>query len=217
MKSNKLTGETFNCRKCRTMIDEHNQYLHDGMCDDCFSGAYFPKEAKLVETDVSKLPGICRREESRNMDFWAFLKSGNFDCERFNKVVGEIEKRIDCTKCANCCKVLRPILDKDDIERISKHLDMTTKEFIDAYLVKKQDGDLEFRKMPCVFLAENKCRIYDVRPRTCMEFPYLDKDVTVRCHGLFGNARFCPIVFNVLENAKDEFSEDMYALESQDI
>jgi len=42
------------------------------------------------------------------------------------------------------------------------------------------------------------------------------KDVTARCHAFFSNAEVCPIVFNVLENANDEFSEDMYAFENPD-
>jgi len=32
----------FNCKKCNKEISEHNQYLHDGMCDDCFFDEYFP-------------------------------------------------------------------------------------------------------------------------------------------------------------------------------
>jgi len=36
------TPETFHCRKCRKVIGGHNQYLHGGMCDDCFFETYFP-------------------------------------------------------------------------------------------------------------------------------------------------------------------------------
>jgi NMD protein affecting ribosome stability and mRNA decay len=39
-----MAGKTFKCRRCRTPIDGHNQYLHDGMCDQCFSKTYFPEE-----------------------------------------------------------------------------------------------------------------------------------------------------------------------------
>jgi|GEM_PF-2527794 len=43
--------EKFYCKKCRKKIGGHNQYLHDGMCDDCFFGIYFPEEQKekLIE------------------------------------------------------------------------------------------------------------------------------------------------------------------------
>ncbi|MBI4980593.1 hypothetical protein HZC30_03495 [Candidatus Woesearchaeota archaeon] len=39
--------EKFNCKKCKTVIGGHNQYLHDGMCDDCFFAEYFPEDAQV--------------------------------------------------------------------------------------------------------------------------------------------------------------------------
>lgn len=39
-----LNEEIFYCKKCKTRISGHNQYLHDEMCDDCFFKEYFPEE-----------------------------------------------------------------------------------------------------------------------------------------------------------------------------
>lgn len=39
-----MTKEEFLCRKCSIKIDGHNQYCHDGMCDDCFFKEYFPDD-----------------------------------------------------------------------------------------------------------------------------------------------------------------------------
>ena len=39
-----MKEELFNCKKCRIQIGGHNQYLHDGMCDDCYFKEYFPEE-----------------------------------------------------------------------------------------------------------------------------------------------------------------------------
>lgn len=39
-----MEEEKFNCRKCGKEIDAHNQYLHDGMCNDCFFDTYFPED-----------------------------------------------------------------------------------------------------------------------------------------------------------------------------
>ena len=36
----------WNCKKCGIEIGGHNQYLHDGMCDDCFFMKYFPEDEK---------------------------------------------------------------------------------------------------------------------------------------------------------------------------
>lgn len=35
--------ERLRCKKCGKEIDGHNEYCHDGMCDDCFFNAYFDK------------------------------------------------------------------------------------------------------------------------------------------------------------------------------
>jgi len=48
-----MWGNRFNCTKCGVVIGEHNQYLHDGMCDDCFFDAYFLVEVEIFETDVN--------------------------------------------------------------------------------------------------------------------------------------------------------------------
>lgn len=41
----------FNCKKCNKKISAHNEDWHDGMCDDCFNGKYFPstKEEERLE------------------------------------------------------------------------------------------------------------------------------------------------------------------------
>ena len=42
----------------------------------------------------------------------------------FHKEHEEAFEKIDCLKCANCCKTTSPIFRDVDIERISKHLGM---------------------------------------------------------------------------------------------
>jgi Fe-S-cluster containining protein len=210
-------SENFKCKKCEKNIDEHNQYLHDGMCDDCFFEVYFPEGCRIYEININELPKIFKLNEKENMKFWEFLKSGDFDQERFNKIVKEIKEKIDCKKCMNCCKVLKNVLNNNDISIISKHLNLTEEDFISKYLTKNEDNKFEFKNRPCIFLIDNKCQIYNVRPKECSEYPNLDKDITWRCIQFFNNAEICPIVFNVLENAKEEFLEDMYVFENPDV
>ncbi len=57
-----MEEEKFQCRKCNIPIREHNQYLHDGMCDDCFFEIYFPEEAQVVETDLEQMERHFSRE-----------------------------------------------------------------------------------------------------------------------------------------------------------
>ncbi len=36
----------YNCRKCNKKISAHNRDWHDGMCDKCFNGTYYPEDKK---------------------------------------------------------------------------------------------------------------------------------------------------------------------------
>ncbi|GEM_PF-3078801 len=45
----------WNCKKCDIIIDGHNQYLHDGMCDTCFFQTYFPEDQKAYEKRIIKI------------------------------------------------------------------------------------------------------------------------------------------------------------------
>ena len=114
---------------------------------------------------------------------------------------GEAFDKIDCLKCANCCRNYSPRFKTPDIKRISRHLRMKESEFIDTYLRLDEEGDYVVRSTPCPFLgAGNFCSIYEVRPSDCVRFPYTDEDVFIKRQQLtLKNSSFCPIVYYVLE------------------
>ena len=114
-------------------------------------------------------------------------------------------QKVDCLKCANCCKGYSPRFKTPDIKRISRHLKMKESDFIERYLRLDADGDYVTRSVPCPFLgADNYCSIYDVRPSDCERFPYTDEDVLVKRPALTQkNSTFCPIVYFVLEKLLD--------------
>ena len=60
-------------------------------------------------------------------------------------------RKIDCLDCANCCKTMSPTYNKADINRISKHLGMTFKQYFDKYLYIEEDGDYEQKYSLSVF------------------------------------------------------------------
>ena len=113
--------------------------------------------------------------------------------------------RIECLKCANCCRHYSPRFKTPDIKRISKYLKMKEGDFIETYLTLDDDGDYVSRKLPCPFLGDdNYCNIYDQRPGDCIRFPYTDEDVIVKRQKLtLKNSTFCPIVYYVLEGLKE--------------
>lgn len=113
----------------------------------------------------------------------------------------EAFQRMDCLKCANCCKHYSPRFKTPDLKRISKHLKMKEGDFIETYLRLDEDGDYVAKSAPCPFLDQNNaCRIYDQRPSDCRRFPYTDEDVLLKRPALtLKNVSFCPIVYYVLE------------------
>lgn len=117
----------------------------------------------------------------------------------------EAFEKIDCLKCANCCRNYSPRFKTPDIKRISKHLRMKESDFIETYLRLDEDGDYVAKSTPCPFLAANNyCTIYEVRPSDCHRFPYTDEDVLYkRAEITLKNSTFCPIVYYVLENLLD--------------
>jgi hypothetical protein len=114
----------------------------------------------------------------------------------------EAFQKIDCLKCANCCKNYSPRFKPPDIKRIARHLKMKDSELIARYLRMDEDGDYVVRSTPCPFLgSDNYCSIYEVRPSDCERFPYTDEDVFMKRAAITQkNSTFCPIVYYVLEN-----------------
>ena len=112
----------------------------------------------------------------------------------------------DCLKCANCCKTTGPLFTDKDISRISKFLKIKPSLFTDNFLRVDEDHDYVLKTLPCSFLLEdNRCSIYDVRPKACREFPHTDRIKQKQLLSLTQkNTEVCPAVFNIIENLKKE-------------
>lgn len=132
-----------------------------------------------------------------------FLKKANKN--KVLKVLPDVHQeafeQIDCLQCANCCKNYSPRFKMPDIKRISKYLRMKEAQFIDTYLFLDPEGDYVLQSHPCPFLgADNKCDIYDERPRDCARYPYTDEDVLLKQPNLtLKNATVCPATHYVME------------------
>ena len=115
-------------------------------------------------------------------------------------------KKTDCLECANCCKTTGPLFTSADIERISKSLRQKPQQFIDQYLRIDEDQDYVLKSVPCTFLdSDNKCFIYDVRPKACREFPHTDRKKFNQITDLtLLNVAICPAAFNIVEKMKEK-------------
>ena len=161
-----------------------------------------------IITDILKIEELANKRERENWEFRAYLKGADFSGHRLDTAVHDLYRRvseqIDCRKCANCCKACSPILKRPDIQRLSKHLNLKPADFQQKYLVVEEEEDgYCFREIPCPFLHENLCSLYDQRPADCRSYPHLQKnDFVFRLLQAVSNCSVCPIVFNVYEELK---------------
>jgi Fe-S-cluster containining protein len=98
---------------------------------------------------------------------------------------------------------MTPTFTPNDIRRISKHLDMSVKDFRKKWLKKERGtGDLINKSTPCQFLdlKTNFCNIYEVRPLDCSGFPHLPKKKMLDyIHIHKQNIDYCPATFKMVE------------------
>lgn len=165
---------------------------------------------KLV-TDLAAIARLSELHRKENFDFRAKLKWQVEDEDALDAQVHalykEVSAKLDCRACGNCCKTYEIILTPPDTRRFSKALGIGVKEFKSQHLKNAEGEDgLCFKTKPCPFLKSNSCTQYGARPKTCSEYPYLDKDNFLgRTWSAIDNCSTCPIVFNVWERLKREF------------
>jgi uncharacterized protein len=117
----------------------------------------------------------------------------------------EVFEDTECLHCANCCKTASPIFHKRDIERIAKHLQMRPAAFVERYLRVDEEGDYIPNALPCPFLGDdNRCRIYEQRPKACREYPHTNHknfhqvlDLTLK------NTSVCPAALEVVRRLRE--------------
>jgi len=126
--------------------------------------------------------------------------------DRFHRLHDEVFEEIDCLECANCCKTTSPIFISSDIDRLAKALKMKSTEFIDTYLKIDEEGDYVLTSSPCPFLGyDNKCIVYEDRPRACREYPHTNRKRMYQITDLtLKNTLVCPAVGRIVERLKTE-------------
>ena len=163
-----------------------------------------------LETDIKRIQQLAQRREETNWAFRCFLKGSDLSIRSIDlkvyDIYREVARGIDCTKCANCCKRVRPVLKLADIRRLAKHLDLSVNDFRSGFLADDPESEgYIFRNQPCPFLQDNLCKVYDHRPGDCRSYPHLHKrDFVFRISQALSNCSVCPIVFNVYEQLKRE-------------
>ncbi len=147
-------------------------------------------------TDLTYIEQTSKANEQENLDFRAFVKADlDLSDYRLHGIVKqstqEVWAHIDCRTCANCCKTRHPLFSRAAAELRARYLE-----------IDQEAAKYITRELPCPFLKDNLCTIYDVRPSVCAGYPHLHRNFRNRLWQTVDNAETCPIVFNVLERLK---------------
>ncbi len=153
------------------------------------------KEYQKVLTQVAEN----KKEITKDLKNLAKKKNKKLD-DLFHPKHQVVFAKIDCLKCANCCKTTSPIFRDVDIKRLSKYLKVSESSFVKQYLRIDEDNDYVLQKSPCSFLLDdNTCSVYEHRPLACKEYPHTDRknmfqiiDLTVN------NLDICPAVGKIV-------------------
>ena len=82
-------------------------------------------------TDLDTIRNLGERNRDVNYRFRSFLKSKDED--RLDRTVKDLfqfySSRIDCTKCGNCCTLLKPIIENSDIKTLASITNKSIQEF----------------------------------------------------------------------------------------
>jgi Fe-S-cluster containining protein len=160
-------------------------------------------------TDLVQIRRLGEKQHDENLRLRLHLKRRNFQERRLKRIAQDIEEQIDCTACANCCRVATVKIADRDVEKLAKRLGVSPNRFVAEYTREDAEEGRVLRRNQdgCVFLEGNLCSVYEVRPHTCVTFPHLTRgagSLVSRLWEMPDRACYCPIVYNTLEAWKTD-------------
>ncbi len=163
-----------------------------------------------VVTDLVQIRLLGDKKRTENERFRRHLKAHNHSDRILRRLAEQVESEIDCTACANCCRVATARVTARDVERLARHFRLSVPRVLDQFCVESEEEGAILRRTAergCVFLDGNTCTVYDARPDSCRRFPHLVRgngSIASRLWEMTDRACYCPIVYNSLEAFKRE-------------
>ena len=161
-------------------------------------------------TDLVQIRLLGEKKRDENLRFRRFLKSRDHSDRILRRIAQEVEDQIDCTQCANCCKLATAVVTERDAARMARHLRIPPAQFLAEYTLESQEEGRILRRSEetgCVFLEGTACTVYEARPDACQRFPHVVRgagSIASRMWQFVDRACYCPIVYNSLEAFKQE-------------
>ncbi|HTW67014.1 MAG TPA: YkgJ family cysteine cluster protein [Bryobacteraceae bacterium] len=160
-------------------------------------------------TDLVQIRRLEQQKRGENSRFRAYLKHHRHSDRRLRRFGEDIEAEIDCTACANCCRVTEVGITERDIEKLAKFIGVSEREFLEQFTASDATGAriLKRNEKGCVFLEGNLCTVYEARPNNCANFPHVVRgtgSIASRMWEFLDRAGYCPIIYNWMEKVKED-------------
>src|SRR6202034_2068307 len=82
-------------------------------------------------TDLVQIKRLGEQHREENARFRAYFRRHRHSDRRLRRLGEEIEAAIDCTACANCCRVTEVGITEKDVEKLAKFVGMSESEFVE--------------------------------------------------------------------------------------
>lgn len=161
-------------------------------------------------TDLVQIQRLGESRRGENERFRRYIKTHNYVERKFKQLAQEVEDQIDCTECANCCRVATAKVTERDAKKLAKFIGMPFEQLWREYTQEDETDERVLKRHEdgaCVFLEGNTCTVYEARPFSCELFPHVVKGEGSRASKMWqyiDRACYCPIVYNTMEAWKKE-------------
>jgi uncharacterized protein len=160
-------------------------------------------------TDLDEVFRFGTLKAQENLAFRRYLSAHHYSETPFQILASDVQRHVDCTACANCCRHSVVSVNRGEIETIAAHLGATPEAVARLYTAPDPDAStsriLNQSSDGCVFLDGNLCMVYEARPKACRDFPHVAagaRSLGGRPSSLARWAALCPIIYNALEMYK---------------
>ena len=160
-------------------------------------------------TDLVEIRRLGDIQEAENLEFRRYLTAHHCRIEELQTLAVGIERQIDCTACANCCRHSVVSVSQAEIEALATYLDVNREEVVRHSTDPDPEAPgrriLKSKKDGCVFLDGNLCTVYAARPKACRDFPHVtpgSHSLGARVSSLCRWVSLCPILYNAFESYK---------------
>ncbi|WP_188316105.1 YkgJ family cysteine cluster protein [Chitinophaga agrisoli] len=166
-----------------------------------------------IVTQLDAIAQAAGEKEAENQSFKAFLRAQ--EPAAVDQLVQELDAaitpQIDCTSCGNCCRSLMINVTAEEVTGLANLLNRSEADVKEQYIeTGSGSGNMVMNTIPCHFLDNNCCSIYEHRFTECREFPGLHQpNFTGRLFAMLMHYGRCLIIYNVLEEMKKRLAFNM--------